>query len=241
MDYTYETEEEEDYTPHRRFRPKKIIRFIFKLIAYTIILGTFAVLLGRMQLAKTPKDFREFTWTSTALEAYAADPQNFTVNLQEPYTNMDEDGWYKATEVALCESAGEVQVTFRYNSRSTINTLMEKYGLTERPSGETFVFMLRDGSGKVYTEYTFAETSRPLYEFRRIVFTGVNFTALESLYLDVFYGEDVSENAKMNYTFVVYDNEKSVLPYKIGNSNKIKETELTFRSNPAYINRLDEE
>jgi hypothetical protein len=82
---------------------------------------------------------------------------------------------------------------------------MEEYALTERPSGETFVFILSDDAGNVYTKYRFDAKSRPLYEFRRLVFEGVKLDAASVLYLDVFYGEDVSESSKMRETFSVFD------------------------------------
>ena len=64
MDY-YEYEESK-----KRFTPKKIISFIFKLIAFIIIAGTFALILGRIQLMKLPKSMKGLTWTDSIVEAF---------------------------------------------------------------------------------------------------------------------------------------------------------------------------
>ncbi len=236
MDY-YEYEESK-----KRFTPKKIISFIFKLIAFIIIAGTFALILGRIQLMKLPKSMKGLTWTDSIAEAF--EDGKLDVILHTPRESYDGSvkingkyvkGRYNISEVALSRSTSEVQFTFRYNSRSTINTLMELYGLTERPHGEVFVFRLRDDAGNKYTDYTFAAASRPLYEFRRIIFGGVDLSDAETLYLDVYYGEDVSSDGLMNYTLTLYNKEDgSIFP----EYEKAQRTTLTFEEAPAYISSL---
>ena len=163
----------------------KFIYYFIKAIIAVIIIGTFVMIFGRIQLMKLPKAFRDITLTSGIQTT--VDNGTFDSISHEPYANYNEEGWYNISNVAISESAGEVQMTVRYNSRSTINTLMEKYELTERPEGEVFVYVLADDKGNTYRDYTFAATSRPLYEFRRVIFTGVDLTDVDKLYLRVYY------------------------------------------------------
>lgn len=235
MDY-YEWEESK-----KRFTPAKIIKFIFKLIATLIIVATFALLIGRMVLMKIP---RAFTGVS-ATEGIVATIEGGTFDavMQEPLEPFNDDGndergWYHLSNIALSDSAGEVQMTVRYNSRSTINTLMEKYALSERPRGEVFVYILSDDRGNVYTDYVFSAKSRPLYEFRRVIFTGVDLTDVEALYLDVYYGEDVSEDGLMNASFVIYD---STYDVETPEADKLNGKNLTFQKVPSYVSGLEQD
>ncbi len=229
MDY-YEYEENK-----KRFTPKKIARFIFKLIAYSIIIATFVLIIGRIQLAKLPKSFTQYVWTDASRAAY--EDGEIELIFQEPYSSYDENGYYNVSNVAISPESGEVQFTVRYNSRSTINSLMQFYGMTERPTGEVFVYILSDQSGKEYTSYTFAASSRPMYEFRRVIFDGVDLEGVETLYLDVYYGDDVSKNGRMNSSFVIFDTQLGTRPAE---SVKVAESPLSFSDAPAYVNRLKE-
>lgn len=93
MDY-YEWEESK-----KRFTLKKIIRFIFKLIAGIIIGGTFAILLGRMFLMDIPKAFEGFTWTESAIEAF--ETGKLAVELQDVYDPFSSKGEYHVSNTAL--------------------------------------------------------------------------------------------------------------------------------------------
>ena len=203
MDY-YEWEESK-----KPFTPGKIIKFFFKLIAAVIIIGTFVLIIGRGQLMKIPKAFSGITWTESIVDAY--NKGELDAVYQTPYDSFDAKGYYHISDVVLSKSTNEVQLTVRYNKRSTINTLMEYYSLTERPTGEVFIYILSDDSGNTYTDYTFAAKSNNLYEFRRVIFSDVDLENAETLYLDVYYGEHVSNESKMYASFVAYDGELQVI------------------------------
>lgn len=236
MDY-YEYEESK-----KRFTPKKIIDFFFKLIAFVIIAGTFALILGRIALMKIPRSFTGLTFTDSVIEAY--DSGTLEAELFTPKDSFDDGvkingklvkGRYHISNVALSHTTDEVQFTFRYNSRSTVNTLMELYKLTERPSGEIFVFTLTDNTGVTYKDYVFAAKSRPLYEFRRVIFEGVDLTDVTTLYLNVYYGDDVSGAGLMNHTFVMYEKDSgSEFPVY----EKAEKTSLVFNKAPVYMSKL---
>ncbi len=256
MDY-YEYEES-----LKRFSPKRIIGFVFKLIAGLIIVGTFALILGRSALMKVPKAYTGLTWTEAAVEAYEAG--ELDVLLHTPYESYDEDGSFHVSDVALSKATGEVQLTVRYNSRSTINELMNRYALTDRPGGEVFVYILSDDEGNTYTDYVFAAASRPLYEFRRVIFQGVDLGGIyltpeeqeyaklhaadetaqipepetKTLYLDIYYGEDVSDDPLMSYSFVLYDYDYGS---EVPEYEKADGTTLEFQKAPYYVSNLSED
>ncbi len=203
MDY-YEWE-----ASKKRFTPGKIIKFFFKLIAAVIIIGTFVLIIGRGQLMKVPKAFTGITWTESIVDAY--NKGELDAVYQTPHESFDVKGYYHISDVVLSKSTNEVQLTVRYNKRSTINTLMDYYSLTERPSGEVFIYILSDDLGNTYTDYTFAATSNNLHEFRRVIFSDVDLESAETLYLDIYYGEHVSPESKMYASFVAYDGEMQVI------------------------------
>ena len=226
------TEPYDSDTPKERSLPAKIIIGTLKAIGILIIVSVFATIFIRLQLWKTPKEFRDFAWTDEALAKYTENG-GLTVGLQEPYTEFDENGYYHISDVSFAPDAGEIQLTVRYNSRSTINKLMEVYGLTERPTGEVFVFILQDDDGNQYTSYRFAARSKPLSDFRRIIFDGVDFEGVENLYLYVYYGEDVDDKAEMSAVFTVYETSRYI------EETNPEPSEMTYAlsDNPAYINK----
>ncbi len=233
MDY-YEYEESK-----KTFTAAKIIKFIFKLIAAVIIIGTFALLFGRMYFMKIPKAFTGLTWTPNVVEAFEAG--KLEVELQEVYEPYADKGLYHISNTAVVYSENEVQFTVRYNDRSTINKLMRIYSLDERPEGEVFVYILSDNNGNTYTEYTYAETERMIHQFRRVIFSNVDLTNVETLYLDVYYGEDVrkpiGKEQTMHASFVIYDKEYSVGKTEFKKAGK---TSLVFTERPVYLPMLDE-
>ncbi len=238
MDY-YEWEESQ-----KRFTFSKIIKFIFKFVCTLIIVGTFALLLGRMTLMKIPKSFTTVTLTDGI--AATRDNNTFDAVMQEPVEPFNDNGkdengvyqrgWYHVSNVAVSKSAGEVQLTVRYNSRSTVSTLMEKYSLTERPSGELFIYVLSDNEGNTYTDYVFCAKRRPLYEFRRVVFTGVDLTEAKALYLDIYWIDDVSEDGLMNANFTIYD---TTFDSETADADMLNGKNLIFCKAPEYISNLD--
>lgn len=223
-------------TPKERSLPAKIILGILKTIGILIIVAIFAIIFIRLQLWKTPKEFRSFAWTDEA-KAALSENGSLTVGYQEPYTEFDENGYYHISDVSFARDLGEIQLTVRYNSRSTINTLMEEYHLTERPSGETFIYILTDDNGNEYTSYRFAAKEKPLSEFRRVIFDGVDFETTENLYLHVYYGEDVYDKSALYAVFTVYETDRWIDEKTFSESSDMT---FSLANNPAYINKNKE-
>ncbi len=219
---------------------KKILKRAVTLLFFLLFVFVLGLLILRINLSETPKEFRGLTWTSEVLAV--KDSEDFEALGQAAYTLMDEDGYYKLDELVLIPAADQVQFTFRYNARSTVGTLMEKYSLTEKPTGEVFVLVLYDNLGREYKEYRFAEKKQFLHEFRRIVFDGVELEGVTSLYLDVYYGGNVSGEDPMHMDFVLWDDEYPTIALTEDEMGKAESSPLTFKDRPAYIDaRFDEE
>ena len=238
----------ESDTPKERSLAAKIIIGIFKTIGILFIVSIFLIIFIRLQLWKTPKEFKDFAFTDEAT-SYLAENGELVVGYQEPYTEFDENGYYHISDVSFARDLGEIQLTVRYNSRSTINYLMAAYGLTDRPTGETFIYILTDDDGNEYKSYRFAAKDKPLSDFRRIIFDGVDFSTTENLYLHVYYGEDVSNydstdinedvkaKSKLHATFTVYETDRWIDEKTFTESSKMS---YSLTNNPAYIDKRSE-
>lgn len=234
MDMYTDTFESEQ--PKERPLALRIIGGTFKTIAILLIASVFVIIFARLYFLKTPGEFAEFAWTPEAVAEYEQSG-SLTVGYQEPYTEYDDDGLYHISDVSFAKAIGELQLTVRYNSRSTINSLMTYYGLAERPKGETFVYILTDDNGNEYTSYRFAADEQPLSQFRRVIFDGVDFDSTENLYLHVYYGEDVIDSSPFYCVFTVYEEERWVEEKQL----TPKDMSIALMDNPAYINKNDAE
>ena len=232
-DYSYE--DKDTFLDSRRPRIGKYVKKIFKFIARALIIIVYLLIFIRINTAKVPKKFKDFLWTDQALAV--KDEQDFAVLTQKSENSIDEDGLYHIDNIYLCRTAKQVQLTLRYNSRNTINVLMDEYGLTERPTGESFVYILRDGDGNAFAEYRFAADEKPLNEFRKLVFGNVEFPEDDEsiLYLEIYYGNDVRKGAPMNVTLTVFDNARYFEPVETTPS----EPTFELKKAPSYINRLE--
>ncbi len=223
MDY-YEYEES-----LKRFTPKKIILFILKLLTSIVIISTFAMIILKNYAMRIPKDFSGVTFTESIMSKL--EDGEITLLHQEPIDEFDTDGLYHVSSIILSEATGEVQLTVRYNKRSTINALMAEHNLEERPEGEVFVYVLSDTKGNIYKDYVYAEKSLPFHEVRRVVYNGIDFTDLKGLFLDIFYIGNVSSKDAMNKTFSIYN---ASLDSEILTYSEAKMTELDFKPAPDF-------
>lgn len=229
--YTYE--DKDTFKDSHRPRIGKYVKKVLKYIVILLIAFVYFMIFMRSSTAKVPKKFREFTWTDVTREVYSTNGA-LTVMKQKSEDAIDKNGLYQISDIYICPDADQVQFTVRYNSRNTINQLMENYSMTDRPTGEIFVFRLRDGDGNIYTEYRYSAAKKPLNEFRKVVFDNVKVPGEGGiLYLEVYYGDDVRDHAPMNVTLTVYDADRYT--EKVNVSPKDSEFELLPA--PSYLDR----
>lgn len=229
--YTYE--DKDTFKDSHRPRIGKYVKKVLKFIAIFLIILVYIMIFLRSLSVKVPKKFREFTWTDVTREVYSTNGELAAMK-QESENQIDKKGLYQISDIYICPDADQVQFTVRYNTRNAMSRLMEKYSMTDCPTGEIFVFRLRDGDGNIYTEYRYSAAKKPLNEFRKVVFDNVKVPGEGGiLYLEVYYGDDVRDLAPMNVTLTVYDADRYT--EKVNVSPKDSEFELLPA--PSYLDR----
>ncbi|MBQ7821385.1 MAG: hypothetical protein IJ391_03790, partial [Clostridia bacterium] len=169
--------------PMRFFR-KLTIGKIFKFIAVFLIAAVYVLLIGRMLLARNYGIMNRYVWTENALYEYSASPESFSVMSHQLSESIDEDGYYHISNYTYVPEISELQITVRYNN-STLDKLDTYY--TDRSDvGETFVFTLEDDKGNIYDTYKYASSSNFIYNFRRLIFEGIDFENVGTLYLNIY-------------------------------------------------------
>ncbi len=177
-DYNDPDEENEyDALRGKKITVEKIIK---KTLLYTLrllALCVFAILLWRIFVSSDPKSMQNFVWNEETIKIYNDNPSEFVAYYYKHKDNLTKDGKFAASYVYYVPKTGQFQITLRYND-STIKSLMEKYSLANEPSGEQFVFTLTDNAGNTYTEYEYISCEKSMYNYRRLIFDGIDMTPL---------------------------------------------------------------
>ncbi len=152
---------------------KKTLLYSLRLVSFFVI----AILLWRIFSGEAPKNMQELLFTDATVQSLNNSPDNFDVYYYKHKDNLTRDGKFAASHVYYIPSEKQVQVTVRYNN-STLKMLMEDYSLSAEPNFEPFVFTLTDGMGNTYTEYKYISVKKNMYNYRRLVFDGVDLNSL---------------------------------------------------------------
>lgn len=92
-------------------------------------------------------------------------------------------GVYKVAGQMYIEETKQFIVTFRVN-RTANDVLKQYYYLDTKPSGDVYIFTLKDSNGNTYTDYDYVTFTENTYYYYRLVFNGVNYPFFQN-YLDV--------------------------------------------------------
>jgi len=208
-DDVYEDEETDDYDrlygDPKKLTVGKIIKRIFKYGFRIIAIAVFGIMFWRIISSGDTKLAKSFIWNESAISAYNSDPSAFKVYDCSISDNITDDGKFSLSNSFYVPSTGQFQFTVRYNN-STVKKLLNEYDLKEEPTGEIFVFTLTDNLGNTYTDYDFVIDEKNLYNYRRIIFDGIDLSAnkitqdkdgkevkltFSSLTLNIYYIDDV--------------------------------------------------
>ena len=200
---------------------KFTVKNVLKLIAVLIIITVYTLLLGRMFLAKDRGIMDKYLPTEEFLSIASENTQILTQNIN--YT-MDENGYYRISNLVYIPETGELQINVRYNN-STIDVLNERYS-DSSDKEEPFCYELIDNNNNSYSFGGYIAKNNMIYNFRKLLFKGIDFESVERLYLDVKYVGDVNTDAPMSVRFTVYNSseEEHKSDLKIDNSNRYKFT-----------------
>ena len=198
---------EEDPRYKRYYKIKRIVKFATKTLVYVLVFGVVAALIFRVYTIQEPDMASQFIWNEKGIEAYNK-YKDFTVFGQKMQSYMwtdpdtgeskeiERDSFNGGEEIGdqtmsisnirFVKRLGQLQVTFRWNQNAEKN-LLSDFNIDTLPSGELFRFTLTDEKGNMYGDVSYTSGSRYIYEYRRLVFDGIDFTTVNELYLNVYF------------------------------------------------------
>ncbi len=109
-------------------------------------------------------------------------------------------GQFHTSNPVYLPSAGELQITIRVNDEG-IEELLRTYKLSELPAGEPFVYAIFDGE-RYYTDYQFTTAERFTYTYRRLTFSGIDYTDVDQLELMIYYVGDGTVDLSAPYEYL---------------------------------------
>lgn len=229
----------------------KIFKYTMKAIGFLLVFGTIGILLWRMFSSGDPASMKTLDANATLLEAYEkalSEDRALDIFTQEQPTNITTAehnySYFSARNVVFVRDAKQVQLTFRYNN-STIRHLVEDYKLSKTPAREEDLYDVtlwvvydltpdvkedneidHENVQKVRVHATVSETradQKSLYNYRKLVFDGVDFSnpdaPILAIYMDVYYNEDIDYEADPYGTLPlyqkVYEEEGVNKPYEL--------------------------
>lgn len=201
---------------------KKItFKNVLKLIAILIIIMVYTLLLGRMYLAKDRGVMNKYSPTEEFVSISEGNTEILTQNIN---STMDENGYYRISNLVYVPKTGELQINVRYNN-STLDALKEHYPNADY-SDEPFCYELVDNNNNTYPLSGYIPKKNIIYNFRKLLFKDIDFENVERLYLDIKYAGDMSNDSPMGVRFTVFNSsdESHTSDLKIDNSNKYEFT-----------------
>jgi hypothetical protein len=200
--------------------PKKGFTF-WKLVKWGLALVTFAIYLlltmraCAMDGLKDTSKTRALLRNETLLAAYAKSPDSLTVLAGPEDSISTTDGRLTVTNIRWIDAVDQFQLTIRYND-SLARSIMNEFSLREEPTGEYLTFALRDDAGNLYTAFEYITDEVFVYNFRRLVFDGVQLDDCNTLRLEVYFTGYVNyenKSAPLN-SLPVYSKADGLQPYE---------------------------
>lgn len=142
----------------------KIIGRVFMILFALIVLG----MLLRIFMMDDKGSLTTLTPTDAARTAYGEmGAAAFTTH--KLHLRISADGYFTAHSMVYCASAGELQITARYNE--------SVFGYLKVADGSDFTWELRDADGNTVSVARVADTQEKyFYRYFRLIFDGVEFT-----------------------------------------------------------------
>lgn len=191
----------------RSYRKNPLWR-ITKYIVLAISFFIYAFFILRLCTAADPKEVTRVQWNAVAEAAYQSDPEGFSVLEQEPAAFITSDGKFWISNVLYLPSAKQLQVTIKFNN-STLKYLRreladaknaEAVANGEIEEGQTlytedditlpdeaFDYSLLDDQGTRYHPTTVTVEKKQNYNYRVLVFDGIDMEEAFTVYADIYY------------------------------------------------------
>ncbi len=156
-------------------KAKRIIwGVIFAICAACLIL-----VLARIFLMNDNDTLAEIYPTEAAISAYEEGKELIT---HESFKSIASDGYFSANGLIYCRETGELQLTGRYND--------SLFTYLDAPENTEFTWKLVDKvSGAEYEGKVVESAEKYIYNYRKLVFEGVEIKDDSEIYLFLCYGD----------------------------------------------------
>jgi len=206
-----------------------------KLCGLLLIVFVYGFFLVRLFISGDPAAVKGFVWNNVSYDAYTQAPADFKVMHQEVKSIFTEDGTFRVTEVKYVPEIGQLQTTVRYNN-STLKAVKEHYKLPDIPVGEAFIYILKDANGNEYRDYSFKGMTKNVYNYRQLIFDGIDLQNAGTLTLDIYYIDEVNFTYSPYATILIYDEDAYSEEFDLADSLPAAVTD-GFSQRPAYLTK----
>lgn len=218
----------------------KITGWIIKGILYAVVILVFSLLIWRMCFSTIiPADVNQLYVTPELKAAYSDGVLEGFKQEQATITREEQSyGYFSVVDYVIIPEASEVQIIFRYNNSTVVN-VADDLGLSQVPSLEQDLFDVTlvkttdltpddqsdniDPDALLKTRYlpTAVVSGRTqLYNYRRIVFSGVDIEQLDiGLFVDIYYIDSVDYDTTPLGTLCLYDYQMERIDYDFSGSD----------------------
>ena len=216
----------------------KAIKTFFKALVALFLIVTWGALFLRLCSMGDPDEATDYLWSDAAY-SMAQSGTLPKVTTQEYVQTLDEDGRFRVSATRKTEELGQFQLTVRYNN-STVTRMAEDMALSFIPTGEVYVYTLEASDGTVYTDYSFIDNTKTVYQYRTLLFEDVSYTdaegnPIETFTLNIYYIDDMIP--ELPYVdFIVYDTRFPTTDLKLD----MPEAATALRDRPDYIVKSSE-
>ncbi len=176
-----------DYTNDEQIKAPRPLRIIGKIIKW-IFLSLVALMLLWLAVCSffqkgTPR-MKQYLWTGQAAERYEAlGRENYRVWDLTAYNISSLDKFFFIDHLMYTEDPSQFQFMLRYNRFSS--PLKDALRLPG-DDNEPFLFLLKDNTGRVYSEYQYLTDSALIYGYYRVVFSDVDISSAAELTVYVY-------------------------------------------------------
>ena len=171
-----------DYGEEQQWQEKSKVKKIFsfrtlkkiiKVIGIVLVGGIYALLAYRLITGLgVPQRAKKLLWNDKAISAYESEGDNLIIYKQDPEATFGNDGYFSIYQVKYIPKISQIQFTIRYN-QSTVKALKAELGDGGDVDTDPFAYILRDNTGKVYTNYYISSYTSGLYTYVRLAFDDV--------------------------------------------------------------------
>ena len=224
------------------YRSVRVAGAVFRLILTLGILAVVGIVVWRVFFStKIPDEVRDLQKNDALTAAWETYGDNLTFRRQEQATITREEqsyGYFSVVDYVIIPEASEVQIIFRYNN-STVKSVAEDLGLSQVPSLDHDVFDVTlvkttdltpdDQSDNIapdalhktrYFPTAVVSGRTQLYNYRRIVFSGVDIEDLDiGLFVDIYYIGGINYDGTPLGTLCLYDYQMERIDYKFSGSD----------------------